>query len=90
VNPLPKMLGVPGSVHLEWKACGRGNCRCRLGRLHGPYYARHRRENGRQRKAYVPATKLEATLLSIEAHRAASPTALSVVTSIRSARGSLT
>jgi hypothetical protein len=29
-------------------------------------------------------------LLSIEAHRAASPTALSIVTSIRSARGTLT
>jgi hypothetical protein len=84
------MHDLPGSVHLEWKACGRGNCRCRLGHLHGPYYARHWREDGRRRKAYVPAAKLMATLLSIEAHRAASPTALSILTSIRSARGRMT
>jgi hypothetical protein len=90
VNPLPKIEPLRGSLHLEWKRCGRANCRCSLGRLHGPYSARHWREDGRQRKAYVPATKLMATLLSIEAHRAASATALSILTSIRSARGSMT
>src|SRR5690242_12776830 len=43
---LPKM--AIGSVHLEFKRCGRPNCRCRQGLLHGPYLYRHRREGGRQ------------------------------------------
>jgi hypothetical protein len=89
-NPLPKTAPLRGSLHLEWKRCSRTICRCASGRLHGPYFFRHWREDGRQRKAYVPAAKLATTLLSIEAHRAASPTALSILTSIRSARGSLT
>ena len=29
-----------GSLHLEWKYCGRENCRCaKGGALHGPYGA---------------------------------------------------
>jgi hypothetical protein len=37
VNPLPKIEPLPGSLHFEWRRCGRSNCRCASGRLHGHY-----------------------------------------------------
>jgi hypothetical protein len=60
---------LKGSVQVEWKRCGRRNCRCVAGRLHGPYYARHWREGGRQRKAYVPVAHVPAVLVAIEVRR---------------------
>lgn len=54
-----------GSLHLEFKSCGRLNCRCRRGLLHGPYFYRHWRESGRQRKAYISRKDMPAVLLDI-------------------------
>jgi hypothetical protein len=88
-KPFPKIEPLRGSLHLEWKRCGKSKCRCRAGRLHGPYVIRRWRHDGRQSKAYVPAAKLMATLLAIEARRSAFPTALSVLASVRSASGTL-
>ena len=59
-----------GSVHLEFKRCGRPNCRCRFGLFHGPYVYRHWREGGRQRKEYVPMDRLSDVLLDMERQRA--------------------
>lgn len=64
---LPKTL--TGSLHLEFKKCGRENCRCQSGILHGPYIYRHWREHGRQRKAYVPMRDLAGVILEIEQAR---------------------
>ena len=56
---LPKTDGrdeLPGVVLVEHKRCGKAGCRCAGGRpedLHGPYFYRYWRENGRLRKAYV-------------------------------------
>ncbi|MGC2410866.1 MAG: DUF6788 family protein [Methyloceanibacter sp.] len=68
-DALPKT--VMGSLHLEFKQCGRSQCRCRRGLLHGPYVYRHWREGGRQRKKYVPMNQLCEVLLEIEDQRAA-------------------
>jgi len=65
---LPKT--AVGSLHLGFVKCGRPNCRCRNGLLHGPYLYRHWRENGRQRKAYVAMRRLMEVLLEMEEHRA--------------------
>ena len=67
-NVFPKMH-LAGSVHMEWKSCGRGNCRCCNGDLHGPYFTRRWRENGRLRREYVPRRRLAETLMAIEAYR---------------------
>jgi hypothetical protein len=56
-NSLPKML--PGAVCPQWVRCGRPTCRCARGNLHGPYYYRFWREDGRLRKAYVKPAELE-------------------------------
>lgn len=42
-----------GAVCAQFKRCGKDNCRCARGALHGPYFYEFWRENGRQRKAYV-------------------------------------
>jgi len=44
---------LPGTVHAEYKKCGRSGCKCARGELHGPYYYRFYREGGRQHKQYV-------------------------------------
>jgi hypothetical protein len=69
---LPKMRGI-GSVHLEFKRCGKPTCRCSRGLLHGPYIYRHWRENGRQRKAYIVMAALRGTFEAIERQRAGTP-----------------
>jgi hypothetical protein len=65
---LPKT--AVGSLHLAFVKCGRPNCRCRHSLLHGPYLYRHWREDGRQRKEYVPMRRLSEVLLEMEEHRA--------------------
>jgi hypothetical protein len=59
-----------GSVHLEFKKCGRPNCRCGRGLPHGPYVYRHWREGGRQRKEYVQMNRLAKVLLEMKRQRA--------------------
>jgi len=50
---LPKVDLLKGSLHLENKRCGKPNCRCVRGYFHGPFFYRHWRQGGRQKKAYV-------------------------------------
>jgi hypothetical protein len=72
VNPFPKMPGV-GSLHLEWRECGKPTCRCARGHLHGPYPVLRWREDGRQRKALVRPQDVLAVLAAIVERRALPP-----------------
>jgi hypothetical protein len=54
---LPKTL--EGTVCRQWVRCGRSNCRCAVGRLHGPYYYRLWRVDGKVKKVYVRAADLD-------------------------------
>ncbi|MEI6535847.1 MAG: DUF6788 family protein [Verrucomicrobiaceae bacterium] len=66
IEQLPKMT-KPGSLHLEWKRCGRPNCRCATGEvLHGPYAVHHWRQNGVHKKRYVPAADIIDVLFIIQ------------------------
>ena len=67
VNQLPKNDG--GSLHIEFKRCGYSTCCCTMGLLHGPYFYRHWREAGRQRKAYVRFERLQEVLRTIQRDR---------------------
>lgn len=50
-----------GSLIVEHKRCGKPNCRCTRGKLHGQYYYRRWRDaDGVQRKAYVPRSSVAA------------------------------
>ena len=64
---LPKTL--PGSVCVQWVRCGKSNCRCADGQLHGPYHYRFWRENGKLRKAYVKPEDLAEVQEACEARR---------------------
>jgi hypothetical protein len=64
---LPKTL--TGVVRPQWVSCGRPNCRCARGQLHGPYHYRFWRECGRLKKAYVRPADLEQVRARCEARR---------------------
>ena len=64
---LPKML--PGVVCAQMVRCGKPNCKCARGELHGPYYFRFWRDGGRLRKQYVRAADLAATQAACEGRR---------------------
>jgi hypothetical protein len=63
-------IGLVGSLHLEFKRCGKAKCRCTKGLLHGPYVYRRWREAGRQRRQHIAMHKLLETLLALEQARA--------------------
>jgi len=48
---------LPGTVCEQFIRCGKANCRCRRGPLHGPYFYRVWRGDGRRvHKVYVKRT----------------------------------
>lgn len=60
---------LKGSIHVEWKRCGKLNCRCARGMLHGPYFYRRWREGGRLRKGYVSREEVTSAILEIALRR---------------------
>lgn len=69
-NPFPKIDLLKGSLHLETKRCGKPNCRCQRGYRHGPYFYRHWRQGGQQRKEYVRQENVAETLSAIARRQA--------------------
>lgn len=65
-KPLPKILR--GYVCKQWKKCGKPNCKCTRGELHGPYYYRFGWHKGRQYKVYVRLADVEAVQLACDKH----------------------
>ena len=50
---------LPGSLHARFMRCGTTGCHCRTdGALHGPYFRRFWREDGRTRSVYVPLAEV--------------------------------
>lgn len=64
---LPKNDTLPGSLQIEWKRCGRANCCCTRGSLHGPYYRLFWRDSsGKQRTKYVPWAEVDKVKAAID------------------------
>ncbi len=63
------IMPLKGVVLEEMKHCGKPNCRCNSGYLHGPYHYRYYRDRGRLRKRYVRPQDVQGTLARIEARR---------------------
>lgn len=57
---------ISGTLHREYKRCGRATCLCAHGRLHGPYYYVHTRDGNRQRKHYVRLADVAAVKAQLE------------------------
>jgi hypothetical protein len=64
---------LAGSLHLEWRRCGKASCRCARGHPHGPYYVRRWREGGRQRKELIRAAEVATVLAALEERRRLAP-----------------
>ena len=71
----PKTDPLPGSLHLEWRRCGKGNCRCAHGSPHGPYAYRYWYQHGHRHKAYVPHARIEEVAAGIAAWQRLHPPA---------------
>jgi hypothetical protein len=72
-KPLPKIppgAMLNGAVCAQYKRCGRANCKCAGGRLHGPYYYRFTWEAGRVVKEYIPLSRVEEVEAACARHRA--------------------
>lgn len=61
-NLLPKIL--PGTVHEQYVRCGKANCKCSRGELHGAYFYHFIRINGKLTKRYLKADEVETIRLS--------------------------
>ena len=81
---LPKNVGI-GSLHLEFKRCGKPTCRCFQGLFHGPYVYHHLREGGRQRKSYVAMAALSETFEAIERQRTEMPKIVEILRLLKEA-----
>jgi len=78
-TPPTPLLGLRGSLHREWKRCGKATCRCAPGRAdraqHGPYFYRSYRVAGLQRRQYVRPADLRVTAAAIARWQAVHPPA---------------
>jgi hypothetical protein len=54
---LPKIM--KGSVHAQFVRCGKQNCKCASGELHGPYFYHFVRFNGELKKRYLKVDEVE-------------------------------
>jgi len=68
-NSLPKIEPLPGSVCRQYIRCGRSNCKCANGMLHGPYYYRFWYVGGRLHKSYVKKADIGAILAACSAYK---------------------
>lgn len=63
-NPLPKI--APGAVCAQMVRCGKKNCKCSRGELHGPYFYHFVRVDGVLVKRYVKAKDVVAMRTACE------------------------
>jgi hypothetical protein len=59
-----------GAVCAQYKRCGKANCKCSRGQLHGPYYYRFMWDYGRVVKEYVPLSQVEEVRAACARYRA--------------------
>ena len=64
-----KVEPLPGAVCPQFVRCGTPGCKCATGDLHGPYYYRFWREDGRLRKVYVKRADVAAVRAACEEER---------------------
>jgi hypothetical protein len=60
---------LSGSVHATFVRCGKPNCKCSHGELHGPYYHRYQRVGDRIEKEYIPLSKIKEVRAACDRYR---------------------
>ena len=66
---LHKIEPLPGALCAQYMRCGKANCKCSKGDLHGPYFVRFWYEHGRQRKEYIKKNELLSVKAAIAARK---------------------
>jgi Family of unknown function (DUF6788) len=56
-TPVSRLLN--GAVCASYARCGKPNCKCARGELHGPYFHRYQWHDGRVIKEYIPLARVE-------------------------------
>ena len=69
---------LPGSLHAEYGRCHKSGCRCAQGALHGPYWRRFWREDGRTHSVYVPLAEVANVADRCQHHRELRPSGRAV------------
>ena len=69
-NLSTKIEPLPGAVDARFLRCGKPNCKCAKGDLHGPYFVYRVRMYGQRRSKYVKKADVLAVKLAVEAGRA--------------------
>ena len=67
--PAHTLPPLKGEVCTQYICCRKPGCRCAEGHLHGPYYYRVWREDGRVHKVYVKREELEAVQAACAAYK---------------------
>jgi hypothetical protein len=72
-KPFPKIPPdgqLNGAVCASYARCGKPNCKCARGSLHGPYYHRYQWHDGRVIKEYIPLRQVEEVRAACARYRA--------------------
>lgn len=64
-----KIEPLPGALDSRMVRCGKPNCRCAGGELHGPYYVRRWRSDGQRSSVYVRKRDVPAVKRAVETYR---------------------
>ena len=65
-----KIEAIHGDLNVRMVRCGKANCKCAKGNLHGPYYVYRLRRFGKRHSKYVKKTDVLAVKLAVETGRA--------------------
>ena len=64
-----KIEPLRGSIEARFKRCGKPNCKCAKGELHGPYYLRRWQRHGERQSKYVKKGDVSTTFAACLAYR---------------------
>jgi hypothetical protein len=78
----PKILAGKGTLEVRYVKCGRPNCKCAKGEMHGPYTYVRTYRGGKRRRVYVKSnnvSKLKETRSEHKESRASSRDLLQLI-----------
>jgi hypothetical protein len=65
-----KIEAIRGDVNARMVTCGKLNCKCAKGELHGPYFVYRVRTYGKRHSKYIRKRDVSAVKLAVEQGRA--------------------
>jgi hypothetical protein len=69
VESTSKIHPLEGYLEAQMICCGRSNCKCSKGELHGPYYIRRWERRGKKCSKYVKKGELPSVIAGISARK---------------------